>query len=314
MYSPCEPPKFVEEDFEQFDFSRWHLDGLTLNAAAETFAGLSEKLFNSEEWRQNFKSTLPEFSQRALDLFKEHSRDLQEQRKAAVDDFNNRATAAEQRSDAFRKSMEAATAPAVIEPTADAFHVSVKVVSEKAGLGLSGVKVQVVHPKDQKTALAESFTDRDGNAVVTVPPELAKELDKRDTALQVVDPAGKVVATLTNAVCIRVGQTETRVVKVGDSPALAESQKLAQDLKTERDETARRLAGRSAVLKQDLKNVIEVLDCRLRDNDAIIAELEKPQTTDSTLEATEGTEPSPKAKTSEKTPPSGSEKGRKKPK
>jgi hypothetical protein len=313
MYSPCEPPKFVAEDFDEFDFSRWHLDGLNLDPAGAMVAGLAEKLFNSEEWRQNFKSTLPEFSQRALDLFKEHAKDLQEQRKAAVDDFNNRATAAEQRSDAFRKSIDAANAPAVIEPTADAFHVSVKVVSEDAGLGLSGVAVRVVHPKDQKTTLAESFTDRDGNAVVTLPPELAKELDKRDTALQVVDPAGKPLATLANAVCIRVGQTETRVVKVGDSPALADLTKLAKDLKTERDETARRLASRSAVLKGDLQNVVEVLDCRLRDSEAIIAELEKPQTPDSVVvEPLEETDYSQEAETSEKTPPSSSRKRRKK--
>lgn len=277
MYSPCDPPKFVEEDFKQFDFSRWHLDGLTLDAAAAAFTGLIEKLFNAEEWRQNFKSTLPEFSQQALNLFKEHSKDLQEQRKTAVDDFNKRVVAAEERSTAFRKSIEAASSPVAIEPDPEAFHVSVKVVSADKGLGLSGIAVQVAHPKNQKTPLAESITDRDGNVVLTVPPELARELDKRDTALEVVDPTGKPLTTIANAVCIRVGQTETRVVKVEDSTALAETRKLAEDLKTEREDNARRLAGRSAVLKHELQNVIEVLDCRLRDNEAIVAELEKPE-------------------------------------
>jgi len=41
MRSQCEPPDFGEQDFSQFDFTRWHLDGLTLDAAATAVAGLT---------------------------------------------------------------------------------------------------------------------------------------------------------------------------------------------------------------------------------------------------------------------------------
>src|SRR5688500_10115478 len=122
MHSPCDPPEFVEEDWSKFDFSRWHLDGVKLGAAAAVVAEISERLFNSEEWGQNFQTTLPEFRQQAIDLFKDHSKDLREQRTAVVEDFKNRSTAAQQRSEAFRKSVEASSSPPVVEPTANAFH------------------------------------------------------------------------------------------------------------------------------------------------------------------------------------------------
>jgi hypothetical protein len=280
MRSRCGPPDFDEQDWSKFDFTRWHLDGLALDSAAAAFAGLSEKLFNSEEWRQHFQATLPELRGRALDFFKEHSQELRQQRNAAVEDFNNRAAAAQQRSDDFRKSVEAVGAPPAVEPSPDAFHASVRVVSQKdARLGLPSLAVQIVDPKNEKVALAESFTDNDGIAVITVPPELAKERDKRDMILQVLDSTGKPLAKLPNAVCVRLGQAETKVVKIAESPAIAEHQKLALEIRAERETKASHLAARSNLLRRELQTVLEELDCRLEDNEAILAELERPEST-----------------------------------
>ena len=313
MRSQCGPPKFDKQDWSKFDFSRWHLEGISLDSAAAAVGEQSEKLFNSEEWRQNFQVTLPELQLRALDAFKEHSKDLRQQRTAAAEDFDNRATAAQQRSDDFRKSMETATAPPVVEPSPDAFHVAVRVVSEQdPRLGLPGITVQIVDPRNEKAVLVESFTDNDGNAVLTVPPELAKERDKHDTALHVVDPAGKPLAKLANAVCIRVGQTETRVVKVGEAATIAENNKLALEIRAEREARARNLAGRSEVLKNERQKVLEEFDCRLQDNEAIIAELEKPETPPQPEEPIEEAEFSPGTEPADEEPPPTQLKRRKK--
>ena len=73
MQSRCGPPKFDQQDWSRFDFSRWHLDGVTLDAAAAAFAGLSDRLFNSAEWRQHFQAALPALEREALNFFKGHS-------------------------------------------------------------------------------------------------------------------------------------------------------------------------------------------------------------------------------------------------
>ncbi|MCM3906038.1 MAG: hypothetical protein ND866_30510 [Pyrinomonadaceae bacterium] len=321
MRSTCDPPEFDEQDWSKFDLGRWHLDGLTLDSAAAAFAGLSTQLFTSEEWRQTFQTTLPELQRRALDSFKEHSNDLKQEQADVNKDFDERIAAADQRSVAFRESTEAATAPPVVEPSPNAFHLVVRVVSEKdARLGLPGIAVQILDPEDQKTALVESFTDNDGNTVITVPPELAKDRDKVDTTLQVLDPTNKPLATLPDAVCIRVGQTETRVVKVAEVATIAQHKNLALQIRVEREAHSRSLAGRSDVLKIELQTVLEVLDCQLRDNEAIIAELEKSEPSPRLPEPPQKSAPSPQAEPkeepqaepSEKKPRATSQKRRKK--
>jgi hypothetical protein len=94
MDSPGSPPKFDQQDWSQFDFSRWHLDGVTLDAASAAFAGLSEQLFNSEEWRQYFQATLPALEREALSFFKGHSQQLRDEQNAVAQDFDRRITTA----------------------------------------------------------------------------------------------------------------------------------------------------------------------------------------------------------------------------
>lgn len=276
MRSQCGPPRFDQKDWSNFDFTRWNLEGVTDEPAAAMFAGLTERLFGSEEWRQNFQTTLPQLQQRVLDIFKDHSKNLREQRTAAAEDFGRRAVVAQQRSDAFRKSIEEAAAPPVVEALPNSFYVGVKVVTEKDDrLGLGDITVQILDPKNEKATLVEGFTDDNGNATLVVPPQLAKEFDKRDMTVQVLDPTGKPLARLPDAVCIRVGQTETRVIKVKENDSTRERRREAEARRDIKEGRARHLAERSEVIWKTRDSVLEVLDCRLKDSEAIVAELEK---------------------------------------
>jgi hypothetical protein len=278
MRSQCGPPEFDEQDFSKFDFSRWNLDGLTLDSAAAAVAGLTEKLFNSEEWRQHFQATLPEFQSRTLDFFKQQVKDLQQERAATAEDFEQRAKAAEQRADDFRKSTEVTAAPVVIDAVPDLFLGSVRVVSEKdPQLGLPGVRVRVFDPKYEKVSLVEAITDLNGNAILAFPPEMAKERDQQDVTVQITDSKDKPLAKIDKAICIRVGQTEERVVKVPESAAIDENKKEALDIRSEREAHARQLATRGETLRRDSQEVLAVIDCRLKDTEGIVAELEKKE-------------------------------------
>lgn len=311
MRSQCGPPKFDKRDWNEFDFTRWNLDGVAGDPGAAMIAGLVEKFFGSEEWRQNFQTTVAELQQHVVDLFKDHSKNLREQRTAAAEDFKQRAMAAQERSDAFRKSIEEAAAPPVVGASPDAYQVGVKVVTEKDDrLGLGDISVQIFDPKNEKAALVEGFTNDDGNAVLVVPPQLAKEFDKRDMTLQVLDPTGKPLARLPNAVCIRVGQTETRVIKVKENEPTRERRREAEARRDDKEGRARHLAGRSELIRKTRDSVFEVLDCRLKDSEAIVAELEKPAP-QATEPAREGSEDNGKG-SPDSQPRSGSKKRRKK--
>src|SRR5437660_2999067 len=179
MHSRCGPPKFDQQDWSQFDFSRWHLDGVTLDAASAAFAGLSERLFNSEEWQQHFQATLPASEREALSFFQGHSQQLRDQKNAVAQDFDRRITTAQERSDNFRRTAEATAAPPVVHASPNTFHLAVKVTTEDVRLGLPGLAVQIIDPRNEDLALMQAITDRDGNAILTVPEEIAKEVDKR---------------------------------------------------------------------------------------------------------------------------------------
>lgn len=277
MRPQCGPPEFDKQDFSKFDFSRWHLDGLTLDPVSTALGGLTEKLFTSDEWRKTFEATVPQFQSRSVDFFKQQLKDLQKERADAATDFENRAKAAEQVSTDFRKSIEVTAAPVVLDAVPNVFQGSVRVVSEKdPQLGLPGVRVQVLDPKDEKTVLLESISDLNGNVVLPFPPEIARDRNERDMNIQVVDAAGKPIAKFAEAICIRIGQTEERVVKVPESGAIEENKKQAVETRDERETRARQLAARADVLRGQSKEVLAVLDCRIRDTEEVLAALQKP--------------------------------------
>jgi hypothetical protein len=274
MQSRCDPPQFDQQDWSQFDFSRWHLDGVTLDAASAAFAGLSEQLFNADEWRQHFQATLPALEREALSFFKDHSQQLRDQKTTVAQDFDKRIITAQERSDGFRRTVEAANAPPVVEADPSKFHLVVKVTTEDDRLGLPGVAVQIIDPRNEQVPLAHAITDRDGNAILTVPEETAREVDKRDTALAVLSPTGKTLVKLPGAVCVRLNQVETKLVSLQDSPELAPHKSAALTIRSEREARLGNLAARIEVLQREREDRLHDLDCRLEDNEAIIAELE----------------------------------------
>jgi len=274
MQSRCGPPKFDQQDWSQFDFSRWHLDGVTLDAASAVFAGLSEQLFNSEEWRQHFQATLPALESKALGFFKDHSQRLRDQKNATAQDFDNRIAAARRRSDDFRKSVEVAVGPPVVQASPNIFHLLAKVTIKDTRLALPGLAVQIMDPRNEKTVLVQTVTDREGNAILTVPEEIAKEVDKRDTALEVLSPGGKTLAKLPGAVCVRLNQVETKVVTLPDSPEIEPHKNAALGILSEREARVASLAARIETLKREREDRLHDLDRKLEDNEAIIAEIE----------------------------------------
>lgn len=318
MHSRCDPPKFDQQDWNQFDFSRWHLDGVTLDAASAAFAGLSEQLFNSEEWRQHFQAALPALEREALSFFKGHSKQLRDQKNAAAEDFDQRIVAAQRRSDDFRKSVEIAAAPPLVKAGSNTFHLAVKVTIEDTRLDLPGLTVRIMDPRNKKIALVQAVTDRDGNAILTVPAqiaktggvgerplgiptvadrcaqvlgirtvpeEIAKKVDKGDTVLEVLSPAGKTLVTVPGAVCVRLNQVETKVVTLPDSPEIGPHKNAALGIRSEREARVASLAARIENLKRERETRLHDLDCRLKDNEAIIAELEPKGDTGESSEA-----------------------------
>jgi len=274
MHSKCDLPNFDEHDFKQFDFTRWHLDGLTLDAASAAFAGLAERLTNSPEWQQHVQASLPQLHTHVLASYQERSRELQEQQAITAKEFDHRIDAAEERAKAFRKSTEAAAAPPSVEQSPDAYHLAVK-VNTRDRLGLPGLIVQMMDPKEEKNVLAQAVTDPNGNAVLTLPADAVKEFDKQDTSFEILTPDGKVLQKEDGAVCVRIGQTETKVATIDDSAAIADHKAIGLRVQSEQEFEIRKLGVRIETLKSEREKRLRDFDQKLHCNQEIIDEIER---------------------------------------
>jgi hypothetical protein len=275
MHSRCGPPKFDEKDWSQFDFSRWHLDGVKLDSASAAFADLAERFFHSEEWRQHFQTSLPVVQRSVLGFYKEHARQLEDEKAAVVQDFDQRIIAADEQSDAFKNVINTAAAPPVMRADPNTFHLSTKVTAKDFGLGLPGLAVQIMDPRKPENAIAQVVTDSDGNAILTIPPDRAKEVDKLDTTLEILSPAGKSLQRIPGAVCIRLNQTDTKVVELADSPDIGDLKTAALGVRSERESRAQNLVAKIDRLKQEREASLRDMASRLEDTQAIIEALER---------------------------------------
>jgi hypothetical protein len=274
MPSRCGPPEFHQQDWSEFDFSRWHLDRVTLEAGTAAFAGLADQLFNSEEWRQHFQATLPELQKRALEFFTDSSQALRKEKDNVARDFDQRIAAARQRSADFQRSAERAAGPPVAQASPGAFQLLAKVTAAGGGSGLPGIVIRIMDPRNEEQVLVQALTDLVGNAVLTVPPEIAGQVDKRDAALQLLGAKGNILLTAPAAVCMRLDQVETKVIALPDSAEIDVHKETASRLQSERDARLSILAARVDTLGRERAVRLEELDCRLADNEAIVAELE----------------------------------------
>jgi hypothetical protein len=277
MHGPCRPPTFDQRDWSAFDFSRWHLDGLPVDPTSTTSAAvadLAQRLFSSEEWRQHFQGSLPALQRGVLGFYREHARELEQEKTAVAKDFDERIAGARTRSEEFGKAMEAAGSPPVVEPDRQTFHLGVRVTGKDVHLGLPSAIVRVTAPRDPKTVLAQGMTDRDGNALLTVPAAKASEGDKGDATLEILTVAGKSLQRLPDAVCIRPNQADTKVVSLKDSADTAPLKSAALEMRSQRVARAREMVTSIDRLKQERQARLHDLDRRLEENRKIIAALE----------------------------------------
>lgn len=274
MPSRCGPPQFDQQDWSAFDFSRWHLDGVQLEAGAAVFAGLSDRLFNSEEWREHFQAVLPELQKGALEFFTDNSQQLRDEKDRVARDFDERIAAARRRGTDFQKAAGYTAGPPVGQPIPGSFQLLARVTSEAGGLGLPGISVRIMDPRNEDQALVEAVTDLAGNAVLTVPRDIAAQLDKRDAALQLLGAGGKVLLASPAVVCMRLGQAETKVLALPDSPETQAGQQAAAAIQAERETRLATLSAQVETLNREREARLAELDCSLADNEAIVADLE----------------------------------------
>lgn len=277
MLPPSRPPSFDPKEWSQFDFTRWHLDGLPLKDASAAIADLAQRLFNSPEWRESFQGILPTVQTGVVDLFKGRSGDLQAEAAELSTTFQERTADLRAQIAAQQEAIRRADAPPTLQASPDAFQAAIRVETKGTHLGLPGLVVRLLDPRAKDTALVESVTDLDGNAVGSVSGPIIEELARQggELTLEILSPQGKSLRVLEQGLCPRPNQTESKVVVLPASPELEPHRAVAQQIRTQREERLKSLFANLDRLGQDQEALQDGLRRKLEDIQNVISELGK---------------------------------------
>jgi hypothetical protein len=272
MKPRCGPVEFGDQDWSQFDFSRWHLDGLRLDDPSAALANLAEQLLQSPEWRQNFVGSLPGLKVGVRQYFEQRSEELRAQAAELNDNLEERTTNTRGQITALQERMRNGSAPPVLTADPNTFQLGAKVLSEETRLGLPGLVVRLTHPQQQDRTLAESITDLDGNAVLYLTREQAEELarEKIEATVVVLGPAGKVLHREEQAICPRPNHTETWVASLSALPDLEPHTTMARQINTDRELYLASLNTRIDHLQADHATMQHNIESHLADTKKII--------------------------------------------
>jgi hypothetical protein len=273
----CGPPKFDEQDFSQFDFTRWHLDGIQVDDVSSVLSGLAQSLFAAPEWRENFQTSLPQFQTQTAAFYQEHARQMEAQKSEIVKDYDARIAVAGDNAVALRASFDSAGNPPTVPVDLETFHLAVKVTTEDVRLGLPGLAVRLVDPNKSDEVIAQATTDIDGNTILSVPKDRAKELDKTDLTVQVIGADGKPIQRVDRGACVRLNQVETRGITLARS-LVKDLQVAVLQRREVRQAQVAAAEGKAERLKQQRDALLEVTQCRLDEDQQIIRDFQPPDT------------------------------------
>lgn len=272
MRSPCDPPKFDEKDWSQFDFSRWRAEGVAGDATGQAIADLATQFFQSEEWSTHFKATLPQVKDTVRKSYEAEAQALRQERQEAEQELKQRVAVADERAQALSRALQASASPPVLQARQDTFQLALRVVESSTNLGLPEITARITDPRDSNRVLQETATDRDGNAVIALPPEIAKEFDNTRLALQVVAPNGKVIDARAADISIRLNGAETQVVSLKRSADIDGALNVATAAQAANAAQLKHVLARSERLKVANADRLREIDCQLKEVETLIAQ------------------------------------------
>lgn len=272
MLPRTELPKFDERDWSQFDFTRWHLDGIKVDHAPAVIADLAQRLLVSEEWQHQFQAILPDVKEQVRAGLERELHDLIAERETAVKEFEARTRQIDQQQVAIREAIRRASAPPPVAADPNSFQLGVKVAAQD--IGLAGLNVRLLAPSDPNTTAAQGATDADGNVVLSLDSAVIGQIGRAEAPLQVLSPSGKPLAMAPGVKAPRPGKTDTRVIALEDSPDIQMQKEIAIAARQERERRATSLNAKTGRLKEEHDLVVKDLEARMKEQQDLILSLD----------------------------------------
>jgi hypothetical protein len=267
---------FGAQDWYRFDFNRWHLEGLQLDAPAAMVAHLVEQLFASPEWRQHFTAPLPALKTGVRRYFERRAEELRAQKADFTKDLEARTTATRTQTAVLQDRIRRAAAPPRLTAEPHSFLLGVR-VDEQEHLGLPGLIVRLTTPQQNHNILAEGVTDSDGNVVLSLSQQQIEGLahEQLEPIVEILVPPDKVLHRAERVACPRVNGTETWVAVLCRSPELEFSITVASQARTEREMRLASLTTKIDRLQAAHKAMQDAIQRHLDEAEDIFTRLDK---------------------------------------
>jgi hypothetical protein len=276
MTSKPDLTNIANQDWSNFDFTRWNLEGLKLDTQPATLAGWVRDVTLSPQGPQKFAAGLTAVKSAVMQSLQEQTKAIQGRLSAIDGELTKRVTATRSQISSIEENIRIAAVPSVATPDPESFQVAAKVLDQTSRLGLPGLQVRLYDTQSPKVTLASATTDQNGNALLKLNRQQIDTLAKSGAVLttEVLTPANKSVFTGGAVPPPKLNETGTIMAP------LAASADLAPHLNTAAATIAQQQALLSAVTKKanDLQShyqqIKSDLQQQLQNVQAIIADLQ----------------------------------------
>jgi hypothetical protein len=270
----------ADQDWSKFDFSRWNLEGLPLDAQSATLAGWVRDVTTSPQWEQKSVAGLTAIKAAVVQDFKGQVKVMQKRASALDAEQKARVDAATKQAAALEESIRIAGAPPAAAHDAASYQIAAKVLDRKTRLGLPGLQVRIFEKESPETTLTSGTTDLNGNAVFKLTKEQANSLhkNKAEVAMEVLTPANKSVFTGAQFFAPKLNQVDTMVATLPASKDLAPHVSLASSAISQQRSLLAVMSTRIEAINAYSEQARTELDDRIQQLQQIIADLETPAT------------------------------------
>jgi hypothetical protein len=173
----------ASQDWSQYDFTRWNLEGLKLDAQPAALAGWVRDVTLSDQSVQAFVSGLGKVAAGALQDLQDQVKNIQARLSSAETELKTRLAIAEQEIVALEENVRMASAPVQPDPDPESFQISARVTDESTLLGLPGLRLRLYDARSPKSTIATDTTDQNGNALFKLDRATTEKLAKGNATI-----------------------------------------------------------------------------------------------------------------------------------
>jgi vacuolar-type H+-ATPase subunit I/STV1 len=280
MANETDTAAFDNLDWSKFDFTRWNLDGLSLDDTSSTMATLLQRVIAAPQWPQSIGSSLPGLKSVVIQHLNAQIEELKKESADLDSELKSRLASTQAQIVALRTKMRLGTVPPVPAANPNLFQLVVKAVDQQSQFGLAGLTVNLFESADSENPVATGTTDSNGNAILSLSRQKAAGLAKEKTSeltVSIHGSDGKSIYSAAHAAPVRANQVETHIAAIPASQDTAASLAFATQQGASDNDLLETLTAKLDQLrtfygsqKKDIQNQVATIDATIA---AIKAEL-----------------------------------------